>query len=446
MEVAAAKQCVNTAMIQQMPIENVVFGLMSGIKNINLTVIRHYLAALSGAGGRVVISLFYFISLANALTVAEFGLFATASAAGVVLSRIVGFGFTSPLYRAATVKPRLIGLFSGGYLFFSALSLPIFALLAWLTHKLFFGETLALSIFLLIVVTEALIWRTTEVIIIVNNGLNNFGRASTLVILGTAVRAAAAIIFALFSSHGLLVWALYYLAANLISLLIGLAFFVPKMRLRFKPALYKRHISDSVSVAAAEILFYVQSELDKLLVLALGGAQTAGIYAIIIRLVDLTAIPIRTFNMMLVQKMMRDNDLLKSSKRRVGMELGLFVVSTIGFAVLAVFLHFFPNALGKNVSTVTSLLFIVLLVPGFRNLVEYHAELLYARGQTALRALNLGLLAGVKAVALAVIFTSGNQSLDWLAKLNYVYALIWIASVALTYSAMRSRRTRPDNS
>jgi O-antigen/teichoic acid export membrane protein len=412
---------------------------MNGINSINMTLVRHYLAALSGAGGRVVISLFYFVSLANALTVAEFGLFATASAAGVVLSRIIGFGFTSPLYRAATVKPRLIGLFSGGYLFFSALSLPVFAILAWVAHWLFFGDALDLSIFIMIVVTEAVVWRTAEVIIIVNNGLNNFGRASTLVILGTAVRALAAVAFALFSNHGLATWALYYLCANLISLAIGLAFFVPKMRLRFKPALYTRHIADSLSVSGAEVLFYVQSELDKLLVLALGGAQTAGIYSIIIRLVDLTAIPIRTFNMMLVQKLMRDNSVLLSFKRRIGMEVGLFVVSTIGFTVLAGFLQVFPNALGKNVSSVTNLLFLVLLVPGFRNLVEYHAELLYARRQTGLRAINLGILACAKAVLLATIFANTSQQADWLAHLNFVYAMIWIASVALTYSAMRMR-------
>lgn len=412
---------------------------MTGIHTINFTVVRRYLAALSGAGGRVIISLFYFISLANALSVAEFGLFATASATGVVLSRIVGFGFTSPLYRAATVKPRLIGVFSGGFLFFAVLSLPVFALLAWLAHRFFFGDALSLSIFLIIVVTEALIWRTAEVIIIVNNGLNNFGRASTLVILGTAMRALAAIIFAMFSSHGLAVWALYYCGANVISLLIGLAFFIPKMRLRFEPTLYKRHIADSLSVSGAEILFYVQSELDKLLVLALGGAQTAGIYSIIIRLVDLTAIPIRTFNMMLVQKLMRDNHALVGLKRRAGMEVGLFIVSTIGFAGLAGFLQIFPNALGKNVATVTGLLFAVLLVPGFRNLVEYHAELLYARRQTGLRALNLGLLAGVKALLLATIFTSSATQIDWLSNLNFVYGLIWIASVGLTYSALRLR-------
>ena len=52
--------------------------------------VRDYFSAISGAGGRLVFSLAYFIALANTLSIAEFGMFATASAAGVMLSRILG--------------------------------------------------------------------------------------------------------------------------------------------------------------------------------------------------------------------------------------------------------------------------------------------------------------------------------------------------------------------
>ncbi len=47
-------------------------------------VLRDYLAAISGSAGRLVFSLIYFVILANSLTIADFGLFATASAAGVI--------------------------------------------------------------------------------------------------------------------------------------------------------------------------------------------------------------------------------------------------------------------------------------------------------------------------------------------------------------------------
>jgi O-antigen/teichoic acid export membrane protein len=260
------------------------------------------------------------------------------------------------------------------------------------------------------------------------------------VIVGSLFRAVAAVMFALVAEKTIANWALWYGAANLAALIVGALYFMPRARFRLAMPVYRRHVADSLSVAVAEVLFYVQSELDKLLVLALGGAETAGIYAIIMRLADLTAIPIRTFNMMLVQRLMRSGDLLNSVKRRVGLETGLFAVSTLGIGALALFLHVFPNALGKNVATVTGLLFSVLLVPGFRNLVEYHAELLYARRQTVLRAANLALLAGCKAMLLSFIFLRRQGSETWLLDLNWGYGLVWAASLALTYSAMRHKR------
>src|SRR4051812_48681678 len=43
--------------------------------------LKDYFSAISGSGGRLVFSLIYFIALANALSIPDFGLFATASAA-----------------------------------------------------------------------------------------------------------------------------------------------------------------------------------------------------------------------------------------------------------------------------------------------------------------------------------------------------------------------------
>jgi hypothetical protein len=70
----------------------------------NGEVIRAYLSMIGGSAGRLVISLVYFIAIANTLSISEFGLFATASACGIMLSRLMAFGFVSPLYRIATVK------------------------------------------------------------------------------------------------------------------------------------------------------------------------------------------------------------------------------------------------------------------------------------------------------------------------------------------------------
>ena len=80
---------------------------------------------------------------------------------------------------------------------------------------------------------------------------------------------------------------------------------------------------------------------------------------------------------------------------------------------------------------------LAICVPGLRNLVEYQAELLFARGQTALRALNLGLLAGVKGVLLTYVLTTIADTPKLVVSLNVVFLLLYLASALLTYSALR---------
>jgi O-antigen/teichoic acid export membrane protein len=396
-----------------------------------------YLTAVSGSAGRLVFSLVYFIALANTLSIADFGLFATASSAGVMLSRLLAFGFISALYRIATVKPRLIGTYSAGFLLLGVLSLPVMAVASYIVFGVFFHGEMGLAVFSLFILAEALLWRPVEVVLIVNNGMGRYGRAAIMAIAGTALRAVAALLFALQPRHDLGMWAFFYLGANAISLASALILLYPRQRLRLDLRLYWRRLADSVYVAGAEVLFYLQMEFDKLLVLSFGGAELAGIYAIIMRLVDLTAIPIRTFTMMLVQKMMRAPELLKRMGLRLSIEGGVFAVSTLALAVLGGLLHFFPTILGRNVAEAAPLVVLALFVPGLRNLVEYQAELLFARGQTFVRAINLGLLTGVKVVALIFVLTRIDGTQDMVLALNVVFIVLFAASALLTHSALR---------
>lgn len=412
-------------------------GRIQGFLTAQRQLVLDYMTAVSGSAGRLIFSLVYFIALANTLSIPEFGLFATASAAGVMLSRILAFGFVSALYRTATIRPLLIGTFMGGFVVLGLLSLPVLAAASWLTHFIFFSGELSLSLFAIVVAAEALLWRPAETVVIVNNGMGRFGRAAILVIIATMLRAIAAMALVFTPAADLQTWCLLYLAANAASLVIALAGFLPRQRLRFRLRLYWRRLPDSLYVAGAELLFYLQMEMDKLLVLALGGPTLAGIYAIIMRLVDLTAIPIRTFSMMLVQKLMRTPDALARAGARIGIEAAILVVSTVALLCLAVLLRFFPNALGDNVAQAAPLIMLALFVPGLRNLIEYQAELLFARGQTAIRAANLALLAGAKAVLLAWMLANITDVASLVLWLNAAFAALYIVSMLLTYAAMR---------
>jgi len=400
-----------------------------------------YLKAFSGDGARLFIQLAYFYLVANTLTIAEFGLFATASSIGIVLSRLAGFGFLSPLYRIATVKPHLIGTYTAGYLAALAISLPLVLLIGLGIHQLFLASLMPFVVFAMIAGTEILFWRALEAVINVNKGLEKFGIASIVIVFGFGMKALAALWFSLQPDPDLAQWAQIYLIAQALMAVLAIVIFYPKIRLRFRPQLYLRRIPDAFSVSGAEVLFYVQSELDKLVVLAIGGSTAAGLYAIVMRLIDLTAMPVRTFSTILTQRLMRRTELMHSTKMRVGFELGVFAVSIAAMACIAIALYIKPDLLGSNVAQAAPFMLVVLLVPAFRNLIEYQAELLYGRGQTIQRLINYAIIAALKAVLLIWMLNSFNAPQDWMIWINAVFAALYAISAVLTYNALR----RPAN-
>ena len=402
-----------------------------------------YLTILSGSAGRLVISLVYFLIVANTLTLGEFGLFATASATGLILSRLLAFGFVSPVYRVATVKPRLLGAYLAGFAALGLLSLPVIALAGALIYGLLFADRLAIVPFALILVAEVLCWRLVEVVAIINNGLRRFRQAALLVIIGSGLRTLAALLFAGFGHRSLEIWVLSYLAATLAALVVAFVFFLPPLRLRFVRRLYPRRMADAAYASAADIVFYIQAELDKLLMLALAGERTAGLYAIAMRVIDLTAMPVRSFNQMLVQKIMQDRGLSGGPARLALVEFGIAAISVGGLAAVIVALMPYPGLLGRNVSEAAYLFAPMLLVPAFRNLVEYHAELLYARERTGSRIALLCAITALKAALLSWVVVRFQANDAWAPWLNAVFGLVYILSAAVTYRLLAQESAKP---
>jgi O-antigen/teichoic acid export membrane protein len=400
--------------------------------------IGHYVTITSGVLARLAISLVYFLIVANRLSLDDFGRFAAVSAIGLVLSRVFGFGFVSPVYRIATTKPRLLGVYAGGLLLASLASIPFVAVLAVIIHGLAFGEALPLWIFSLIIVSEVIGWRVVEYVAIINNGLSRFGRGSMLVIISSGLRAGAALIFAASGGTALSSWVWLYLAATLLSAVTGIVFFLPRLTLRFHPSLMLRRWKDAVGTAGAEILFYVQSELDKLLVLMLAGPASAGLYAIVMRVVDLTAIPVRSFNQLLVQRIMKAGKGLTTRQRWL-IECAIALISTGGIAFVVVLLWWKPDLLGRNIATASGLFLLVLAVPAFRNLIEYHAELLYAAERVGLRLVLLGTQALLKASLMVAAILMLVDDQRWFFALNAIFALLFLVSLWMSLRFLKQR-------
>lgn len=402
--------------------------------------ISAYLTILSGSAGRLIISLVYFLIVANTLTLGEFGLFATASSTGLILSRLLAFGFVSPVYRVATVKPRLLGAYLAGFGGLAVLSLPLIAAVAALAYVALFRERLDLLPFALVIMAEVLGWRLVEVVAIINNGLRRFRQSALLVIIGSSLRTLAAVAFYGLGHASLETWVWAYLGTTILSAVIALTLFLPPLRLRFVRALYPRRMADAVFAGAADVVFYVQSELDKLLMLALAGERTAGLYAIAMRVIDLTAMPVRSFNQMLVQKIMKDRGLGGGWRRKMLVELAIALVSIGGLVAIVILLMPFPRALGRNVSEAAYLFLPMFAVPAFRNLVEYHAELLYARERTGSRITLLCAITALKAALIAWVMLRFGQDEAWAPWFNAVFGAVYLLSATVTYRLLGRAR------
>lgn len=401
--------------------------------------LRDYMTILSGSALRLVIALAYFLVAANTLSLADFGRFATASAAGLIIARIGAFGFISAVFRTGSVKPRILGAYMGGFLALFVLSLPVMALVAWLAHLALFQGDIAFAAFALIIVGEAFGWRLVEFVSTANNGIGAYGRAASVVLVGTLIRVVVAVAYWLSGETSLLVWALSYALANVAAAGVALVVFRPRNRLRLKFPLYARWIQESLASMAADMVFYVQSELDKIVILTMAGPQAAGLYAIAMRLIDLTATPIRSFNQIMMQKIMRQRAMVTGFMRLAGLELGVAIVSLAGFGAIMALLWLYPYALGRNVAMAAPVLGIMVLVPMFRNLVEYQAELLYARQRTLLRAGLLALLACLKAAGLMLAINASTSTEGWLVWTNAVFAVLYLVSTLVCYTALRAQ-------
>lgn len=399
--------------------------------------VQSYLTLLGGSACRLIISLFYFILVANSLDLNGFGLFATASATGIILSRFFAFGFVSPHYRIAASKSRLLGVYSSGLLFAGLLSIPIIIFVAYLLYLGLFSAQMLLWSFMAIILAEILFWRGLEITIIVLNGLNKFFVASSLLVMGTFAKLVAAIWLAYGPDNSLAAWSLYYMLANLTSCLIGVGLFYPRVRLKWRLELYISRWVESLAVATSELIFFAQAELDKLIVLAIGGPQIAGLYAILMRLIDLTALPIRSLITLLVQSIMRSKSVLRSLRNIVLIELSIGTISFGGILAMAICLYLFPNILGENVAPIAPYLFMVLFIPVFRNLIETHSELLYAVNLTVRRTVIAALLGLFKAAIITLFISHFSQDNDWISWLNLAFLLVYAASLILSYLPIR---------
>jgi O-antigen/teichoic acid export membrane protein len=392
-----------------------------------------YLRVFAGTGVRLGLQAVYFFVLANTLSLHDMGVFASTSSTGIMIGCFAGLGFSSFAFRAAAGKRRVLG----GHLavFYAAwlISVPLCVAASLPVFYFLFTSSLTLFAFLSIILVETATWRIVEMIHQVNNGLGRFGSASLVISLGTALRAAGAVVFVASGRHDIETWSIIYLLFNLAGMLLAIVFFQPRIKLRWHPSLFFGRLHEAIMYAIAYSAFVSQNEIDKVVMLSLADQRTVGIYAIASRIIDFTSVPIRTFYVLYSRKLIVEGRAGNKVGRSLVVELLIAVISTVAFAGLLAVLWMWPTLLGNNVATATPLLMVALAVPAFKNLLEYHSELFFVYQQMTIRAALATSQVVLKAGAIALLLMCFNGIDQWGVWLNAIYIGLYVLSAAVVY-------------
>jgi O-antigen/teichoic acid export membrane protein len=402
----------------------------------------NYLQVFAGTGVRLGLQAVYFFILANTLSLHDMGVFASASSTGIMIGCFSGFGFASLAFRAAAGKRRALG----GYLavFYASwlIALPLCLAASLPVFYLLFTTSLSLTTFLLIIAVETGLWRIVEMIHQVNNGLGRYASASLVISMGSALRTAGAIVFAASGQHDVESWSVIYFAFNLAAMMLAVVVYQPRIKMRWRSQIFFGRFRDALLFSVAYCASIAQNEIDKLVLLSLADQRTVGIYAISTRIIDFTSVPIRSFYVLYSRKLIIESREHNPIGRSLGVEILIALVSTAGLAALLAALSIRPDMLGHNVAAAAQLFGVLLAVPAFKNLLEYHSELFFVYRHMTTRAVLSTALVGLKAAALAFLLLHFDNIVDWGIWLNAVYLGLYVFSAASVYGVIFGGKDR----
>jgi O-antigen/teichoic acid export membrane protein len=395
--------------------------------------VRAYLNTLGGSSGRLVIQAAYFVTLVSSLSVADYGVFASAIAVSLIVANGGTFGFTAALFRAATTRRRVLGHYIGGYYVYILGAIPATLAIAVCLHVLFFHHYLSMAAFLAIFASEAIGWRLVDTIHFLNLGLGRYAIGTAATLLASATRTVAALLFAALGSGDLETWSYYYLLANIAGAVGCFLLFQPRIRPRWNRRIFVGRLPESISFAAASLVQALQLEFDKILVLFLAGQKAAGIYALSFRIIDLIAVPVRSFFPIYTQMLLRQRAALHDLSSRLGMEIGVALTTTLVFVAFLQVLAHYPTLLGSNIAAAYPWFAALLVVPAAKLLLEYHRQIFFAANRVFAFTLITLLVLAIKIPAMAVIALSTTSMEGWIAPLNVLWMALYLLSAVLTW-------------
>jgi len=361
--------------------------------------------------------------------------------ASIILSSGGSFGFVAPVFRAATAQNKRLGFYLTALHAYALATIPIVLTVALLTHALFFDRYIALLPFLAVVLSEALCTRYVEAMVQVFMGLGRFATSTLLTVVIPVARTGVVAAFWFSGQHGLEMWAWFYLAGNLAAMAAA-ALLSPRGRILWRSEVLWRRLRQSLSYEAVNLTQALQTELDKVLIIAMTSQELAGIYALSMRIIDLAVVPVRSAFPLLVRKLIRSPRHLQDRRLRIGLEVAIAAAGFGLFAMASIMLSIRPTLLGGNVAVAYGWFSGFIILPAAQVLMTYHRELFFAADRLTASALAAAALFVAKMLGLSLIVATTADFAAWPHAIDALALVLYLGSLGSTLGLLRAPRLR----
>jgi len=360
---------------------------------------RNTAAMLAGSGARLLIQGVYFVLIARALGVEQYGAFIGVVALVAILGPFASLGPGQILIRNAARDRRTFRYSWGNALWTTGVSGSVLLGLALLLAKFVLAEKIPLTLVFLVGLSDLLLAAIVGLAAQAFQAVEELQRTARVYVALTSARAASALTLILVVSHPTaLSWGLFYCLSSLVG--AGYAIALVCSRLGYPRLSLRQLRSDllegfyfAISLSSGSIY----NNIDKTMLVRLATFGAAGIYAAAYRLVDLSFQPVNALLASTYPRFFQHGAQGLPGTKRLARRFLPFAVgyAVLAGAVLVLIAPLLPLVLGHDFSESVGALRWLSPLLLFRAVHYFLADMLTGAGFQGLRSTIQVLIAGL---------------------------------------------------
>jgi O-antigen/teichoic acid export membrane protein len=344
-----------------------------------------------GYGLRIAIQAIYFVLIARALGVEQYGAFVAVTALVSIMAPFAGFGAPNLLVKNVARDRSLFAVYWGNGLLMSAASGIGFLAIVAVVARFALPGSVAMHSVLLVAISDLLLVKVVELASMAFMAVESMSNAAQLQVFISASRLAGIVVLRFITPHPTAAaWAVVYLAASLGTALFALGSTVrklgaPRLALRRIGPEFTEGIYFSVSLSAQTIY----NDIDKTMLARMVALDAAGIYAAAYRIIDVAFTPVRSILYAAYPRFFRHGSEGIAAARAFGVRLTrpAAIYCLCAAAAMLAGASLLPLILGAQFSRTAEALRWLALLPLLKTLHYFMADALSGAGFQGIRTL-----------------------------------------------------------